>query len=53
MLTVVCRALPSQQDGELLVGGDISALTKIEQAGGVFRDEGKPGDAIEIMSKYG
>ncbi|MHC4168158.1 MAG: glycosyl hydrolase 53 family protein, partial [Planctomycetota bacterium] len=25
----------------------------IEQAGGVFRDAGKPGDAIEIMSGYG
>ena len=49
VLTTVCRAMPS----EFLVGGDISALTRIEQAGGVFRDEGKPGDAIEIMSKYG
>jgi len=49
VLTAVCRAMPS----EFLVGGDISALTRIEQAGGVFRDEGKPGDAIEIMSDYG
>jgi arabinogalactan endo-1,4-beta-galactosidase len=49
VLTTVCGAMPS----EFLVGGDISALTRIEQADGVFRDEGKPGDAIEIMSKYG
>ncbi len=49
VLTTVCRAMPS----EFLVGGDISALTRIEQAGGVFRDEGKPGDAIGIMSDYG
>jgi len=53
LLAVVCRAMPSQQDEEFLVGGDISALTKIEQAGGVFRDSGRPGDAIEIMSGYG
>ncbi|MHC4569710.1 MAG: hypothetical protein ACYTE3_28620, partial [Planctomycetota bacterium] len=53
MLTTVCRAMPSRHDGEFLIGGDISALTKIEQAGGVFRDAGKPGDAIEIMSGYG
>ena len=52
-LTTVCGATPSERDGEFLVGGDISALTRIEQAGGVFQDEGKPGDAIEIMSKYG
>ncbi len=37
----------------LLVGGDISALTVIEQAGGVFRSEGTPGDAIRIMADHG
>ena len=52
-LAAIGGAIPSEQDGEFFVGGDISVLTKIEQAGGVFRDEGKPGDAIEIMSKYG
>ncbi|MHC4118975.1 MAG: glycosyl hydrolase 53 family protein [Planctomycetota bacterium] len=53
VLPTVCGATPSERDGEFFVGGDISALTRIEQVGGVFRDEGKPGDAIEIMSKYG
>jgi arabinogalactan endo-1,4-beta-galactosidase len=53
VLTTVCGAIPSDRDEEFLVGGDISALTRIEQAGGVFRDRNEPGDAIRIMSKYG
>ncbi|MHC4228049.1 MAG: glycosyl hydrolase 53 family protein [Planctomycetota bacterium] len=55
VLTAVCGRVrsASNRGGKFLVGGDISALTKIEQAGGVFRNEGRPGDAIEIMSKYG
>lgn len=39
--------------GDLLVGGDISALTVIEQAGGVFRDGQQPVDAIRIMADHG
>ena len=38
---------------EFLIGGDISALGKIEECGGVFRDKGAPGDAIEIMRNHG
>lgn len=38
---------------EFLVGGDISALRKIEEMGGLFFDEGRAGDAILIMRKYG
>jgi len=38
---------------EILLGGDISALTRIEQHGGVFQDQGRPGDAIRIMSSHG
>lgn len=37
----------------LLLGGDISALAKIEDMGGVFCENGRPGDAIEIMSRHG
>ncbi len=40
-------------DGEFLVGGDISALAKIEKHGGVYRDRGVAGDAIQIMRKSG
>ncbi|HXY19033.1 MAG TPA: glycosyl hydrolase 53 family protein [Gemmatimonadales bacterium] len=35
------------------VGGDISALARIEQAGGVFRDGGQAGDAIAILRAHG
>lgn len=41
------------EEGEFLVGGDISALAKIEQHGGVYRDQGVAGDAIRFMSKAG
>ena len=34
-------------------GADISALERIEQAGGVFRDAGVPGDAIAILRAHG
>lgn len=34
-------------------GADISALERIEQAGGVFRDGGAPGDAIGILRGHG
>jgi arabinogalactan endo-1,4-beta-galactosidase len=35
------------------MGADISALERIEQAGGVFRDGGQPGDAIAILRAHG
>src|SRR5216683_3339825 len=38
---------------QLFVGGDISALERIEQAGGVFRDSSQPGDAIAILRTHG
>lgn len=46
-------AASSGQADDFLVGGDISALTVIEHAGGVFRDRSKPGDAIGIMVNHG
>ena len=36
-----------------LAGADISALARIEQAGGVFRDSGRAGDAIAILHAAG
>ena len=36
-----------------LRGADISALERIEQAGGVFRDGGVAGDAIAILRSHG
>jgi arabinogalactan endo-1,4-beta-galactosidase len=35
------------------MGADISALERIEDAGGVFRDAGIPGDAIAILKAHG
>ena len=37
----------------MFLGADISALERIEQAGGVFRDRGQPGDAIAILRAHG
>ena len=34
-------------------GADVSALERVEQAGGVFRDGGRPGDAIAILRAHG
>lgn len=36
-----------------LVGADVSALERIEQAGGVFKDHGTTGDAIGILRANG
>jgi arabinogalactan endo-1,4-beta-galactosidase len=38
---------------KLLVGGDISGLARIEGFGGVFRLDGRPADAVEIMAGFG
>ena len=35
------------------VGADVSALERIEQAGGVFRDAGHAGDAVAILRSRG
>ena len=37
----------------MLLGADISALERIENAGGVFRDAGQVGDAIAILRTHG
>ncbi|HEX4055136.1 MAG TPA: glycosyl hydrolase 53 family protein [Tepidisphaeraceae bacterium] len=41
------------QPSRFLLGADISALAQVEQRGAVFRDNGKPGDAIAIFSRHG
>jgi len=43
----------SQTPPPLLLGADISALARIEQAGGVFRDGGQARDAIAILRSRG
>ncbi len=38
---------------EFLLGGDVSMVQRIEEAGGRFGDGGKPGDVISILSAHG
>jgi arabinogalactan endo-1,4-beta-galactosidase len=35
------------------LGADISTLAQVERRGGVYRDEGKPADALAIFMKHG
>ncbi|MCX7968199.1 MAG: arabinogalactan endo-1,4-beta-galactosidase [Armatimonadetes bacterium] len=42
-----------QTDEKFLIGGDISALAKMEGLGAVYRDGGLKQDAIQIMRRYG
>jgi arabinogalactan endo-1,4-beta-galactosidase len=44
---------PSTLPASAFVGADISALARIEQAGGVFREAGTPGDAVAILRAHG
>ena len=44
---------PDGRDTVSFRGADVSALERIEQAGGVFRDGGQPGDAIAILRAHG
>jgi arabinogalactan endo-1,4-beta-galactosidase len=53
LLVVFSIANPAYPEETLLLGGDISALTVIEQAGGIFKQDGRPGDAIRIMTDHG
>ena len=48
-----CWEAVTASEREFLFGGDISMLTKIEEHGGIFRDEGKPADFLKILKKYG
>jgi arabinogalactan endo-1,4-beta-galactosidase len=35
------------------LGGDISSLPELEKLGAVYRDNGKPADALNILTKHG
>ena len=52
-LATLLSANAGAAEKEFLVGGDISALTKMEHLGAVYRDNGAPGDAIAIMRRHG
>ena len=38
---------------EYIKGMDVSSMDEIEQLGAVFYDEGRQGDLLEILKKYG
>jgi arabinogalactan endo-1,4-beta-galactosidase len=53
-LLIGCLAAISRAaDRTFIAGGDISVLPTLEKAGGVYRDHGQPGDAIQIMRDHG
>jgi len=52
MSIMTCLAKDSKELG-FMYGADISALSEIESRGSMFRDNGKPADAIHILSKHG
>jgi arabinogalactan endo-1,4-beta-galactosidase len=58
-LLATCHSSPAAPAGggtppaSVPAGADISALARIEQAGGVFRDGGQAGDAITILRAHG
>lgn len=43
---------PSPYEG-MLLGGDVSALARIEAGGGDFFDDGEPADALEALMAHG
>jgi arabinogalactan endo-1,4-beta-galactosidase len=49
----VSRADAGKPALPFLVGADVSALAQVEQRGGIFRDEGKPGDCLSIFARHG
>lgn len=51
LLPQFCPAQSSEKP--LLLGGDISMLTQLEESGVVFRDNDEPKDLIKLMSEYG
>ncbi|MDQ8733105.1 glycosyl hydrolase 53 family protein [Paenibacillus sp. LHD-38] len=43
----------SDRSYELLKGGDISELPRIEENGGIYRDQNEPKDGLAILKAYG
>ena len=41
------------QERRFLVGGDVSMLTRIDEGGGVYTEDGRQDDALAIMSRNG
>ncbi|HOK96563.1 MAG TPA: glycosyl hydrolase 53 family protein, partial [Anaerohalosphaeraceae bacterium] len=50
---LVLAAGLSAQNRTFLTGGDISMLSRLEETGVVFKDDGQPKDLIKLMGDYG
>jgi arabinogalactan endo-1,4-beta-galactosidase len=50
---LVAAAAPPAKKGEFYLGADISTLNDVDKHGGVYLDDGKPGDALAIFMKHG
>lgn len=51
---LLAAALGTAQAQQFLAGGDFSVLSWMERAGARYSDrQGKPGDALEILKRYG
>jgi len=53
MSIMVCCITQSITAKEFLIGADISALTVLEEAGAVYRENGEPNDLIAILKNNG
>ena len=54
ILTILLLSSPTRAaDAPFLAGADISMLPTIEKAGGIFRQDGKPADALKIFHDHG
>ena len=47
------RAADSASGRDFILGADLSFLPQVELHGGVFRDAGTPGGALEILRRHG
>lgn len=53
-LALLLAAALGTAQAQFLAGGDVSALTLMERSGARYSDrEGKPGDALQILRRYG
>ena len=54
ILTLLAAAAPAlAKPPPFLAGGDLSLLAREEQLGAVYKDSGRPGDALQIIKAHG
>lgn len=53
LIGCLAAAAPPAKKSEFYLGADISTLSDVDKRGGVYLDDGKPGDALAIFMKHG